>query len=287
MNVQDIQSQVAQGTAFSSSEVPIEVYHDRQCPGVSKSRLDLIRKSPAHYKAWQDGQDEPKESDAMDFGNAVHTYLLEPALFAGKYSRLPDGIRYDLRTSAFKEWYSEHTGSTVLTAKDYDAVLGIAQSILGNPDVAPYFGSDNVKHVEHSIWWPDPVTGIWCKARLDLWLGCSVIMDLKTTRSADKQSFARSIGDFRYHVQAAMQIDGAQASGYKTDHYMYIAIEKTKPYVTAAYRLIPQAIEAGRRAYQEDLLKLKNAIDYNSWPGYVRGIEDIDLPRWHYDSVDL
>ena len=50
-------------------------------PAISKSGLDLISRSPAHYR-----YRAPKEpSRAMEIGTAIHTALLEPDRYAAEY----------------------------------------------------------------------------------------------------------------------------------------------------------------------------------------------------------
>jgi hypothetical protein len=57
-------------------------------PGISKSGLDLIRKSPAHYRAivTADNDNERKPTPAQAIGTALHMLVLEPAEFARTYT---------------------------------------------------------------------------------------------------------------------------------------------------------------------------------------------------------
>ena len=48
-------------------------------PAISKSGLDKIAKSPAHYKAAREAEHEG--SDALVFGSAFHDYILLPDTF--------------------------------------------------------------------------------------------------------------------------------------------------------------------------------------------------------------
>lgn len=66
--------------------LPNDVYH--RGPGISKSGLDLIRKSPAHYRAVvtaaNDNERAPTAAQAL--GTALHMIVLEPELFAKTYT---------------------------------------------------------------------------------------------------------------------------------------------------------------------------------------------------------
>ena len=60
-----------------------EDYHGGE--GISKSGLDLIAKSPAHYKAVIDGITVREPTKAQSLGTAFHELLLEPELFWSKH----------------------------------------------------------------------------------------------------------------------------------------------------------------------------------------------------------
>lgn len=78
--------------------LPNDLYHGG--PGISKSGLDLIRKSPAHYRAvvTADNDNARKPTPAQALGTALHALVLEPQEFARTYtlalqrSDVPDAI---------------------------------------------------------------------------------------------------------------------------------------------------------------------------------------------------
>lgn len=78
--------------------IPNAMYHGG--PGISKSGLDLIRKSPAHYRAvvTAENDDARRPTPAQAIGTALHMLVLEPAEFARTYtlalqrSDVPDAI---------------------------------------------------------------------------------------------------------------------------------------------------------------------------------------------------
>lgn len=73
-----------------------DAYHGG--PGISKSGLDILHKSPAHLKAARDFAGEKRETKAMFKGKALHALVLEPAAFVREYtlgmrqSDFPDAI---------------------------------------------------------------------------------------------------------------------------------------------------------------------------------------------------
>jgi hypothetical protein len=70
-------------------DLPSEVYHAPRLGVVSKSALDKLRKSPAHYYAWATGQLE-KSTPALAFGRAGHCAIFEPDQFDKLYVVEPE-----------------------------------------------------------------------------------------------------------------------------------------------------------------------------------------------------
>ncbi|QJB21776.1 exonuclease VIII [Xanthomonas phage FoX2] len=66
--------------------IPNDQYHHGV--GISKSGLDLVRKSPAHYRAvvTAANDNERKSTPAQAIGTALHMIVLEPELFAKTYT---------------------------------------------------------------------------------------------------------------------------------------------------------------------------------------------------------
>ena len=63
--------------------IPNADYHGG--PGISKSGLDLIHRSPMHYKAVIDSANDNKPTAAQAIGTAAHCLILEPAEFPKLY----------------------------------------------------------------------------------------------------------------------------------------------------------------------------------------------------------
>jgi hypothetical protein len=74
--------------------VPYEQY--AAWDACSSSRLSRLLRSPAHARAYIDGQIED-DTPAKAFGSAAHCAILEPDRFASAYVRAPEG---DGRTKA-------------------------------------------------------------------------------------------------------------------------------------------------------------------------------------------
>lgn len=76
--------------------IPNSEYHSG--PGISKSGLDLVHRSPMHYNAVVTSANDRTPTPAQEIGTAVHMAILEPEEFAKTYclalrrSDVPDAI---------------------------------------------------------------------------------------------------------------------------------------------------------------------------------------------------
>lgn len=260
--------------------IPSDVYH--RLPGVSQSQLKVMRdKSPAHLR-WQ--MDHPMPSTAaQQLGAAIHDCVLLPEAFAAGYVR---GVPGDGRTKAVKEAREAqalaHPGATVLTPDDYDTCIAVRDAIARHPKARQLLTGD----AEQSALWRDPATGVLCRGRFDL-LGkrSRSVIDLKTTRSAARDDFARSIWTYALHVQAAHYLNGAAALGLPYDRFALVAVEKEPPWGVALYELAYPAIEDGKAELEVLMASYAWCLEHDEWPGYSSNVEMIDIPRYAQSIV--
>lgn len=244
---------------------------------VGKSDLDLIARSPAH---WKYAMREMRETTpAMRIGAAVHCAVLEPDRFTTDYVTAPD---CDRRTKAGKEAFAEfeaaNAGKTVLTVEDGLLCHRIADAVRQHPEAAALLSRGQP---EVSALWRDEEFGVRCRARFDWITPDGLAVDLKTTQDAGPAEFARSCAIYRYHVQAAWYLDGyLQVSADLPLGFIFIAVEKTPPYAVALYELDADAVELGRLLSRRDLARYAAARDMDTWPSYPTEIQSLSLPRW-------
>jgi hypothetical protein len=250
---------------------------------ISKSHLDQVAKSPLHYWAryLDPNRVVPEPTPAMAIGSAVHTHVLELDQWDARYVSAPDGI--DRRTKAGKaEWEAfttAATGRTVLPKADADLVMRMAHSVFSHPAAAMLLALPGKAETTHM--WTDAATGLQCKCRPD-WLTDDgrLLVDLKTTEDAGR-GFAKSIAQWRYHVQASWYLDGIeQATGTRPEQFLFLCVEKKAPYAVAVYAADAEMIAAGAQTAARDLDVLATCKAAGAWPGYSDQIEPISLPPW-------
>lgn len=247
-----------------------EKYHaDRTA--VSKSWLDYIHRSPAHLKAYLDGLIQP--TPRMAFGTLVHSWVLEPDSIASRYMKIPKlDRRYKDQKAKAEELEAEarERGVTMVDEETWELASAIRDAVYRHKAAAVILGKGEP---EQSVLWTNPETGELCKARAD-WLR-DFIVDVKTTEDASPDAFAKSIANYRYHVQ-----DAHYREGFERDRFVWIAVEIKPPYAVAVYMDNEDMLALGKAHRDRDLATYVECKEKNEWPGYPEVIQEIHLPRW-------
>lgn len=216
--------------------VPNDAYH--RGPGVSKSGLDLIAKSPAHYRAAVISAEPREPTPAQAFGTAFHALLLEPEAFATDYAPefVPpagalvtvddlkgalDGVGVAYKAAAKKDALAElvraHVPDAVILADaraaHFEANPGVPldsdtwaklhsmrDAVRAHPAAAALLRGEG--HAELSAYAAEGDQLV--RVRPDWWRRDGIIVDVKTCGAggAAPDEFARSVVKWRYHVQA-------------------------------------------------------------------------------------
>lgn len=366
-----------------------EDYHGGE--GISKSGLDLIAKSPAHYKAVIDGITVREPTKAQALGTAFHELLLEPELFWFKYveplkrddypnakqssdlveminqlnkNRLPklpmtgnkddlvariindihgndttdletfqgmkqselkdiisganesrhgllktsgsteelaktlrdNGVEFKLWSEIKDEYAAANDGKTVLEDELFYQLINMRDAVFAHPRANKLLTKVKTT-AEVSAYWHDPETGALCRVRLDCWREDGYIVDLKTTADASIEGFAKSVANFRYHVQAPFYMTGiteaAEQSGVEIapiKGFVFLAVEKDACVVNGeskgvgVYVLDKEAIYEGTMQYRKDLNTYVQCSNSGKWPGYSDKVETLTLPKWAVKS---
>lgn len=259
--------------------VPFDEY--QQWDAINNSTLKVLNtKSALHCKYYMDNG--APDTDAMSLGRALHTRILEPDTFDERYFVTPKIVR------SGKKWHAliEHAGDKEIIWTEDVEMLEAVVNCLRCKNVAGLF--EGVK-LETCIAWTDPVTGLLCKARMDIWNDFfNYAGDLKSTCDASPNAFAKKIKDLMYHQQAAFYSDGLAALTGKSPDFYLFPVEKKPPYDSAAYELTQDTLLAGRMEYQRALKTIKKCLETNVWPGYCHyGTEELSLSDWDLKSAGV
>ena len=261
-------------------DMPNSVYH--RAPGISKSGISLILRSPAHYRYAVFGSKEPSPSILM--GSLTHTLVLEPHKLWMEYIVAPEiSRRSNAGKDAWNDFQQQAEGMQIVTQVQVDEAQKIAAAVKAHPFAGPALTGGKA---EQSYFWVDEFSGARAKCRPDYVKEVSsgvVLLDVKTTEDASPEGFARTCSNFGYHVSAAMSMDGFEAvTGIKPLAYKFVVIERNAPYGIAVYDLEDRAIAKGRELYLDGLCIYADCKAKGVWPGYPTNSTTIDLPAWSY-----
>lgn len=248
--------------------------------GISKSGLDLMAKSPAHY-LW--AKEHGRETTPnMQKGSLVHALVLEPQTVADLYAVMPPTIK-QRRGKEYDAWLLTVGNREIVTAHQMEDAQTIAGAVRANPVAMRIL--ENADAIEQSIFAEDFETGALCKVRPDIRSGAA-LYDLKTTQNAAGRSFSYSARNYRYHVQAGFYLDVALWAGLELDHFGFIAVDTAdRPYqCTVFHRLAEEALEAGRAEYRADLNLYARCLETGEWPGYPSEYDVLTLAGYAYDE---
>jgi exodeoxyribonuclease VIII len=202
--------------------------------------------------------------------------VLEPEQFENTTAVSPKFFGPGARAEA-QIWNERHTDKLIIKGEEATALDGILNSLRKHKTASELLHKG---HAEESFFWQDPVTGLVCKCRPDLWKD-GVLVDVKTTINASPHEFSRTIANMMYHFQAAYYLDGVSAVlGEPFREFVIIAIEKEPPYAVATYRLDEATIDAGRMLYRKALRTLRQCKTRGVYPAYPDRLVAASLPSW-------
>lgn len=299
-------------------------------PGISKSGLDLIAQSPAHYYHAVNAANDNEPTAAQAFGTAFHTLLLEPEVFWATYAeplkrsdypnalgnkdelialagehdvaikksaKVDDiavaireaGIEFELWSEIKARHDEKNQGRVVLSEDDFYRLIDMRDAVMAHP-AASYLMNLPGK-AEQSVYWNDPKTGVLCRCRPDYWTQSNIVVDLKTCVDASPEGFAKSIYNWRYHVQDVMYRDGIKIATGNEPQFVFLAVEKGACVVNgvskgvAVYQLDLLSREAGALLYRANLGTYAQCSESGKWPGYHNFVQEIAIPAWGLRDV--
>ena len=273
-------------------DIPFNDY--KAWPAVNNSSLNATMKSARHYQYEQTAARH--DTPALKTGRLTHCVHLTPEVFAKEYAVIPvDEIEKAVlsasgekpknikATKAYKqlvaEFLKEHEGKEVVSQDDLDVAQAISHAVKSHK-----LGSEMLMgKSEVSIVWEDPLTGLVCKARADIFSPSGgYLSDLKTTKDASR--FEVSMANFHYDRQAAFYMDGFNSFGFGIDSFNFVAVETLPPYGVRAAPTQLVTIANGRAKYRAALKAISACRKTQRWPGYSSP-KSWELPAWAITEV--
>lgn len=294
------------------SGIALDQYHGKldllDGPSVSKSALKWLLPthggSPkAFWGRWQANPNhvEPKSTDALDFGKAAHALLLGDEVFEEKFvvrpSHRPDDMQ--LPEDKRRAWNGNANDCkalledaakkrlTVITPEQFDRIRRIREDASRYPLVQAGILDGRI---ERSMFWKDPETGIWLRARPDVVPNADgVFSDLKTASSFSEDFLERQIHDAAYYLQAAITRMVCRGLGIPFETFVLLYVLNDDVPDTAHVEIDQFDIDRGEKAVRWALQTIRRCLDARQWPGarpFNEGERRIQMKVWAKDRLD-
>jgi hypothetical protein len=267
-------------------DIDADSYHADPWNGPSLNATvakSLVLETPAHAKQKHPklaDSYEPKHTDAMDEGTALHQMLL-------------GDDRCDILN--YPDWRSSEArvvrdtcriaGRTPILRKKWDeiAVLGesLKEQVAAFPIDPPLFVDGMA---EQTIMWEED--GIGFRARLD-WLrnDTKTIDDLKTSRSAQPRKWQRAMWPLGYDIQAAFYVRAVKVAFGVEPIFRWVAIEKEPPYALSVHVMSHDAMRAAQDKVDLAIDIWRDCLAKGTWPAYAQTVNVVELPEWMRPEV--
>lgn len=250
--------------------------------GISQSGLKHLARSPAHFREYVD-HPKPSTPDQI-LGTIEHvacfeserlnaSHYVRPATYTNK-----KGEKKPWHASAteVKEWLAAHRDRPVLSPDAYKAVEGMCRSVFGHPAAALALAQGKA---EQSLFCEDEETGLQLKCRCD-WLSGSAVVDLKKCQDASPAGFAKTVANYGYDLQAAVNLHICRALGLGKEAFVFIAVEDVSPFAVGVYQLDEASIAVGTSKFRRLMQRYMECVTTEQWPAYSKNIEFLSLPKW-------
>jgi hypothetical protein len=222
------------------------------------------------------------DTRAFDVGRAAHREVLgvgdEIEVIAGSGSDENSWRTNDDRAAVQA---ARDAGKTPVTPKDARIVKAMAAELRKHPVAGPLLERSGM--AEHSFVACDPESGVMCRVRAD-WVpdGRELVVDYKTTKSAEPGQFAKSVAEYGYHQQGAFYLDVLRWLDLTGEdaRFMLVAQEKTPPYLACVFELDSDAVRWGRKLNARARELFRDCTASGLWPGYPTEPQTLTLPRW-------
>jgi hypothetical protein len=269
-----------------------ETYHGSPTvePSLSSSgAVTLVQECPAVF--WANSPLNPdfvhEQKLEFDIGSAAHLIVLEPAKWGSQVVEI-DADNYKTKAAQETRDAAYAAGKTPLLPKHQRTILAMRDALMRYPFAAEAFSEGTP---EESFIWKDTETGIWCRARPD-WRrrlrGRQLLVDYKTSTSANPREFAKRAWDMGYFQQHPWYCDGVEAvTGERPEQFWFIVQAKTPPYLVTVNRLSDRAVSWGDILNRHARRMFADCLRTGDWHGYRHPLKpgretafEIDLPTY-------
>lgn len=262
-------------------------YHNHFCDeptlstGVIKDLLDNPARCWFNHPALNPNYVKPEHERKFDLGSAVHDYVLEGGEKIAIIAGYDDWKKKEAREAAD---FAYQTGDIPLLEKQFEQVKAIGESAIKAIKNCSELGITDLQadgDAELSYIWQE--NGVWLRTRPD-WLSADkkLIIDLKTTNSANPDDFSRKVVDLGYDIQQSIYRRGVRALNGVVPEFVFIVVEITSPYLCSVVSLSAEFQALGDDKVESAIALWRHCLKTDSWPGYrADRVAWLETKPWH------
>jgi hypothetical protein len=256
-------------------------------PGVRWSLLSNMRKSPLHYQHALENR--RTETTALRTGSALHTLVFEPELYEQSFTVYRESKTKGEGSKKRWELFQAEAvakGLTILDSEEEARALGMSAAIAKR---AAQFIAPSRGRAEIPLTWKDERTGLLCKCRLDWVTLEGMIIELKSTRSAEVRAFGRQAWNLGYFHQVHHYSTGfGAATGCEPDKVpiLFVAVESEPPHDVSLFEPCAETRYAAKEETDKLMDTLAECRRTNKWPGRYDKVEMLSAPKYVLMSED-
>lgn len=265
-------------------DLPADFYH-YDLVRASCSMLKGMLLSPAHYLQRLTAQHV--SSPAMEFGSLVHLLVLEPHRLPHHYAVISGSGRPG--PAERRQAQALHPGLRILTEVELQEARLAAERVMGRTVRGrPFQRFVEEGMPEATFYFDDPVTGLHCKVRMDLWHP-ELIFDLKTTRHALPEVFSRACVTLDYDLQAYMYClaDARFRGSDEAREFVFLGVQSDEPHPVHVMSAGSSFMANGEAKYVRAMSLLGACTQTDHWPdNSADGVLEI-LPWQAFEASGL
>jgi len=266
--------------------MPDEMYHGRtDSLSYSGAKLLLPPGCPALFK-WDRDNVRPSKT-AWDIGHAFHTLVLG----VGAEITIIEADSWRTKAAQTERQEAYDAGAVPVLRKDYGQLTGMAASVRAHPLACTLFDPANGTP-EVSLFMRDDASGVNLRGRVDFLPhsrdGRMILPDLKSSISADPESFAKAAANYSYNLQSVFYQDLVTGLGLADEVvFVFVVVAKDPPYLVSVIQLDEEAERIGRALKQQAIEIYAECTATDTWPSYDPDpaggpqVSLVQMPRWY------
>jgi hypothetical protein len=261
-------------------EMPMAQYLTEH--GVSQSALKHLARSPAHLREYLD-HPKPSTPDQI-IGTLEHLLVFQDGLFESSHWVKPATYtnkkgeikKWNGNATECKDWLYAHEDRPVISQDSYESIIAMQNEVFLHPAAALALTQGKP---EQSLFCEDAETGLQLKCRCD-WMSGNSIVDLKKCQDASPNGFAKTVANYGYDLQAAVNLEICRVLELGKENFIFIAVEDKPPFAVGVYQLDAASVAVGYSKFRRLLTKYLECVSTDRWPAYSSNIEYLSLPKW-------